>query len=130
MKTKSKPNDIDAIIGANLRLIRKARGLSQVELGEALDVTFQQVQKYELGKNRVSASRLYEVAKVLDCNLMNFYDGLYNEKGVGSHKSSMNLSSADSTTIQILGLLSSIEDQTIKKKLLSFLKSLSNGNII
>ncbi|MCB1682086.1 MAG: helix-turn-helix transcriptional regulator [Rhodospirillales bacterium] len=128
MKTKPKPNDVDAVIGTNLRLIRKTRGLSQVELAEALDITFQQVQKYEQGKNRVSASRLYDAAKVLDCNLMNFYDGLYDDEGAQHHRRSANLNRVDRITMQIVGLLNSIEDQDVKKKLLLFLKSLSLRN--
>jgi transcriptional regulator with XRE-family HTH domain len=55
--------DIDLAVGARISALRKIRGLSQTALGEALGVTFQQIQKYERGQNRIGASRLREVAK-------------------------------------------------------------------
>ena len=57
--------DIDRIVGVRIRTLRKAKGLSQNELGAAAGVTFQQIQKYETGKNRVVAGRLQEFANVL-----------------------------------------------------------------
>ena len=57
--------DIDRIVGVRIRTLRKAKGLSQTELGAAAGVTFQQIQKYETGKNRVVAGRLQEFANVL-----------------------------------------------------------------
>lgn len=65
----------DVHIGSRIRLRRTLMGLSQESLGEALGVTFQQVQKYERGVNRVSASRLFELAQVLDVPVGFFYDG-------------------------------------------------------
>lgn len=59
-------NDLDAQIGKNITLLRKLKKLTQKDLSEALGVSFQQVQKYEKGTNRISASRLYEVARVLN----------------------------------------------------------------
>jgi transcriptional regulator with XRE-family HTH domain len=58
-------NPVDSLVGARIRLLRKRRKMSQQELGKALGVTFQQVQKYENGKNRVGASRLHLVAIAL-----------------------------------------------------------------
>jgi transcriptional regulator with XRE-family HTH domain len=58
-------NPIDQHVGARIRMRRMVRGFSQTELGKAVGVTFQQVQKYENGANRVSASRLQEIANVL-----------------------------------------------------------------
>jgi transcriptional regulator with XRE-family HTH domain len=62
---KKDANPIDRHVGMRLRVQRMVRGLSQTELGEAVGVTFQQIQKYERGKNRVSASRLQQIADVL-----------------------------------------------------------------
>ena len=62
---KKGANPIDRYVGTRLRMQRMVRGLSQTELGEAVGVTFQQIQKYESGKNRVSASRLQQIADVL-----------------------------------------------------------------
>src|SRR3954463_1559771 len=59
------PNPIDVRVGARLRLRRNMLGLSQEKLGEAIGLTFQQVQKYERGANRIGASRLHELSRVL-----------------------------------------------------------------
>lgn len=74
--SRTKEKSIDAHIGSRLRLRRLMRGISQESLGELLSVTFQQVQKYEKGTNRVSASRLYEMAQILDVPIDYFFDGL------------------------------------------------------
>ena len=66
MKTKIGPDDRDRVIGERLRAYRDINGLSQTELGEAIGVTFQQVQKYERGKNKVSVSRLIDICKILN----------------------------------------------------------------
>lgn len=68
--TESKADEIDILVGVNLRLARKAQGISQSALGEAIGVTFQQIQKYERGKNRVSASMLVKAARVLGISPM------------------------------------------------------------
>lgn len=65
MNNKS-ATDIDRTVGVRIKILRKAKGLTQTELGVAAGVTFQQIQKYEKGANRVSGSRLQEVARVLD----------------------------------------------------------------
>ena len=68
--------EIDAHIGARLRLLRKGSGVTQAQLGQVLGVTFQQVQKYETGRNRLSTSKLYYAAQALGVSVQAFYDGL------------------------------------------------------
>lgn len=70
------PNPIDRHVGARLRQRRLELGLSQLALGEAMGVTFQQVQKYEQGRNRVCASRLHDAAEALGCSIAWFFDEL------------------------------------------------------
>jgi len=70
------PNVVDLHVGARVRMRRKLLGVSQEALGDALGLTFQQIQKYERGANRVSASKLYEIAKVLRTPVSFFFDGL------------------------------------------------------
>jgi transcriptional regulator with XRE-family HTH domain len=65
---------IDAYIGARMRERRNAAGLTQAALGEKLGVTFQQIQKYESGVNRVSAARLFEICDVLDVSLASMFE--------------------------------------------------------
>src|SRR5690606_41601260 len=67
--SNSAPDPIDVAVGARLRLRRKAMKVSQSALAEALDLTFQQVQKYERGTNRISASMLVKAARRLDCTV-------------------------------------------------------------
>lgn len=74
--TKGKPNDIDAHIGEQLRAIRIQKKLSQEKLGVGVGVTFQQIQKYERGTNRIAASRLYQFSKFLKVPISEFYRGL------------------------------------------------------
>lgn len=69
-----KPNPIDAHVGARVRLRRMLLGMSQEKLGEHLGLTFQQVQKYEKGVNRIGASRLFDLSRVLGVPVQFFYD--------------------------------------------------------
>jgi transcriptional regulator with XRE-family HTH domain len=69
------PNPIDRHVGARVRMRRLMVGLSQSKLADSLDVTFQQVQKYEKGANRIGASRLQQLARVLDVPPAFFFDG-------------------------------------------------------
>ena len=67
------PNPVDVLVGSRIRLLRKRRKMSQAELGKALGVTFQQVQKYENGKNRVGASRLQMISTALNVPVAQFF---------------------------------------------------------
>jgi transcriptional regulator with XRE-family HTH domain len=67
-------NPIDVHVGARLRARRTLLGLTQMALGDAMGMTFQQQQKYETGSNRISASRLYELSKILDVDIGYFFD--------------------------------------------------------
>lgn len=69
-------NPVDQHVGRRIRMRRKLLGISQTELGDALGLTFQQVQKYERGANRVSASKLYETARTLKVEIGYFFHGL------------------------------------------------------
>jgi transcriptional regulator with XRE-family HTH domain len=68
------PHPIDVHVGSRVRLRRNMLGLSQEKLGEAIGLTFQQVQKYERGANRIGASRLLELSRVLDVPVSFFFD--------------------------------------------------------
>jgi len=71
-----RPNPIDVHVGGRVRLRRTLLGMSQEKLGEALGLTFQQVQKYERGANRIGASRLFDLARVLDVPVSYFYEDM------------------------------------------------------
>ena len=70
------PAEVDIHVGARIRMRRRSLGLTQQTLAEALGLTFQQVQKYERGANRVSASKLYEIARALQVPAPYFFEGL------------------------------------------------------
>ena len=73
---ESRPSPIDIHVGGRIRLRRTLMGMSQERLGEALGLTFQQVQKYERGVNRVGASRLFDLSRVLDVSISFFFDDM------------------------------------------------------
>lgn len=77
---KKEPKADDKIVGANVRRFRLARAMSQEKLGDALGLTFQQVQKYEKGTNRIGASRLVQIAGVFKCRAADLLDGTGNGK--------------------------------------------------
>jgi transcriptional regulator with XRE-family HTH domain len=77
------PNPIDVHVGARVRMRRKMKGISQEALAGKLKLTFQQVQKYERGTNRISASKLYEIARALDVTIAEFFEGLDDPRSEG-----------------------------------------------
>ena len=78
------PNPIDVHVGKRVRLRRTLLGMSQDKLGKAINLTFQQVQKYERGTNRIGSSRLYQLSQVLDIPVSYFFDDLPAE--ISGHK--------------------------------------------
>lgn len=78
------PHPVDVHVGYMIRTTRRARGLTQQMLAARIGVKFQQVQKYETGANRVSASRLWEIASVLDVPVNHFFD-TFEPKAAPSH---------------------------------------------
>ena len=65
---------VDTLVGQNIRIIRQDRGMSQTELGRKIDVTFQQVQKYENGTNRVGSGRLFKIASTFGVPITAFFE--------------------------------------------------------
>ncbi len=76
-----KQSPIDKHIASKLKIIRSQSGVTQNELGELVGVTFQQIQKYETGLNKVSASRLYEICRVLNKPINSFFEDIQIEEG-------------------------------------------------
>lgn len=84
-----KPNDVaahptDVHVGQRIRDRRKQLGISQERLARSLGLTFQQIQKYEKGVNRVSASKLWDAATILECQIGDFFSGLHRADQVGA----------------------------------------------
>src|SRR5918997_5492636 len=118
------PNPIDIRVGARLRLRRNMLGLSQERLGEAIRLTFQQVQKYERGANRIGASRLYELSRVLDVSVSFFFDdtdpvrapamGGFAEPSVETFESDL---LHKQETIELVRAYFAIGDATVRRRL-------------
>ena len=79
-KTKGRATDLDVYVGTRLKHFRILKGMTQEALGEAEGITFQQVQKYENGTNRIAASRLYSFAKILNIKADDFFAGYVSPK--------------------------------------------------
>ncbi|MCB1423937.1 MAG: helix-turn-helix transcriptional regulator [Nitratireductor sp.] len=127
-----KPNPIDIHVGSRIRLRRTMLGMSQEKLGDALGITFQQIQKYEKGANRVGASRLQEISRILNTPVAFFFEGAPGqESGEGGFEeaSSTNyvvdfLSSSEG--LQLNRAFVKIEDPKVRKKLVELAKALAN----
>jgi transcriptional regulator with XRE-family HTH domain len=84
IENKKKPNPIDIHVGSRIRLRRTMLGMSQEKLGEALGITFQQIQKYEKGTNRVGASRLQNISTILNVPVSFFFEDAPGDPATGS----------------------------------------------
>jgi transcriptional regulator with XRE-family HTH domain len=108
---------IDKLVGRNIRVHRLAAEFTQEELGEKLGVTFQQVQKYEKGTNRVGSGRLYEIAEILEVPLKSFFDGETQQKD--SRNSSPFDLLADSMTMQMAREFGKMTDNKTRRAILA-----------
>jgi len=118
--TRRDPNYIDVHVGSRIRMRRQLISMSQEKLGELLGITFQQVQKYEKGVNRVGAARLQAIATALDVPVTFFYDGDGKAREV---ESLLFLDSAFS--LRLLRAYSKIKDQTVQRQLVSLMESIA-----
>lgn len=130
---------IDAHVGSRVRLRRTLLGMSQEKLGDALGLTFQQVQKYERGVNRIGASRLFDLARVLDVPIGFFFDDLPPEMGGNSAVRSRpalfgfaeasdgledeNMSKRE--TLELVRAYYRITDPSVRKRVFDLIKSLA-----
>lgn len=120
---------IDEYVGKRLREKRILNGLSQNQLAEQLDVTFQQVQKYERGKNRISASRLFKCSLALKEPVSYFFQGLPGQEAEA--KEALTLrdaapgASLDREALEIIRMFYSIKDPALKQNLKALLKAIS-----
>jgi transcriptional regulator with XRE-family HTH domain len=127
------PNPVDVHVGNRIRMRRMLIGMSQEKLGERLGLTFQQVQKYEKGTNRVSASRLFHVAQVLGVPVQFFYEdlpvGAENASATGFAESAEQavitnfLNSAEG--LQLNRAFHQISDSDVRRRVVELVKSIA-----
>ncbi len=121
-------NRVDNLVGQRIRACRRALGISQTELGQAIGVRFQQVQKYETGANRVSASRLWAIADVLGVDVTQFFDGIKatDDSGVGKDATPQDNMSflSDPERLELIELYNMLPVGQ-KKAVLAFIRSMT-----
>jgi transcriptional regulator with XRE-family HTH domain len=123
---------IERHVGGRVRLRRMLLGMSQGQLGKALGVTFQQVQKYEKGQNRIGASRLQQIGKLLDVPVSYFFEGAPADaepEGPGFAESGDNAYVADPAMTregqQLVRAFMRIGDVTVRKRILDLVEAMS-----
>jgi len=125
------PNPIDVHVGLQVRLRRKELKISQEKLAETLGLTFQQVQKYERGANRISASKLYEIARSLRVSISWFFEGL-SDPQAGRLKDAAEMQAPPYAHnflmtpegIDLANAFPRIEDRQIRRKLVDLIRAL------
>ncbi|WP_413991909.1 helix-turn-helix domain-containing protein [Labrys okinawensis] len=130
---KKAPNPIDQHVGSRVRIRRVLTGMSQEKLGEALGLTFQQVQKYEKGTNRIGASRLQHIASILGVTISFFFEGLPSESSA-VRAQAMDESDTShvieflSTTegLQLNKAFARIKDPKVRRRVVDLVSTLSN----
>ncbi|OCW55897.1 helix-turn-helix domain-containing protein [Hoeflea olei] len=133
IENKKKPNPIDIHVGSRVRLRRTMLGMSQEKLGEALGITFQQIQKYEKGTNRVGASRLQNISTILNVPVSFFFedapgDPSGNQPGMAEANSSNYVVDflSSSEGLQLNRAFIKIPDPKVRRKLVDLVKSLAS----
>jgi len=125
-------NPIDVYVGYRLRQRRVLLGLSQTRLAESLDLTFQQIQKYESGLNRIGASRLYQLACILDTPVGYFFDGIppslqAQAKTPTRHDDPGPMPLPTRETLELIRAYQSLPDPQIRRHVHQLLKSLASA---
>jgi len=134
MPSKKAPNPIDVHVGSRVRLRRMMLGMSQEKLGESLGITFQQIQKYEKGTNRIGASRLQHIATVLKVPISFFF-----EDAPGTPAEAENMGDNQPTSYVVDFLSSSeglslnkafvrIEDPKVRRRIVDLVRSLAGDD--
>lgn len=129
---KKTPHPVDVHVGGRVRLRRMLLGMSQDKLGEALGLTFQQVQKYEKGVNRIGASRVFEISRILSVPIQFFYDDFDGKLGQSygfadvADQSFMKLLHSPEG-VQLCRHFSDITDPKVRKRVLDLVKTLADG---
>ena len=122
----------DIELGKRIRLRRVEQKISQAELGEKLGVSFQQVQKYEKGVNRIAASRLYDIAAALDMPAARFFEGLSVGRSAGVAETRQDFADDILSTpegSQLVALFASIKSIKVRRRVVELVKALSEeGN--
>jgi transcriptional regulator with XRE-family HTH domain len=133
-ENKKKPNPTDVHVGSRIRLRRNMLGMSQEKLGESLGITFQQIQKYEKGTNRVGASRLQAISEVLGVPVSFLFEDAPSHDGTLrglAEDASANLAldfATSSEGLQLNRAFAKIGDAKVRRKIIELVKALASGD--
>ena len=133
---KKIPNPVDVHVGSRVKIRRNMLGLSQEKLGDYLGVTFQQIQKYEKGINRISASRMQQISEILETPVSFFFDDLpnqsanQNEAGFSDSSSSQYVVDFLSTSdgLRLNRAFVKIKDPKLREKIVDLVISIADSN--
>ncbi len=120
MRTKGGGNPIDLLVGSRIRMFRKGRKLSQAQLGKKLGVTFQQVQKYENGKNRVGASRLQMISTALNVPVGQFFTD-----DAGTSRTSAKPLTFDPQALRVAEAFTRLNDKELRNSILDMVEAMA-----
>lgn len=135
MSKDKKPHPIDIHVGSRVRLRRNMLGMSQDKLGDALGLTFQQIQKYEKGVNRIGASRIFQIAKILGVPIQFLFDDYDADRGV-SYGFAEGESEDGAAILELLNspeggqlckYFADIKDPKVRRKVLDLVRTLAEG---
>lgn len=135
--TTQKPHAVDVHVGDRVRARRRELGLSQGKLGDAIGLTFQQVQKYERGANRIGASRLFDLSRVLDVPIEYFFGEISNETETAADDRLARTGRTDAShetdpmarreTLDLVRAYYQIRDPKVRKRLFEMAKAISKA---
>lgn len=124
---KKRPDPIDVLVGNNIRILRLEKGLSQAGLAERLGVTFQQVQKYEKGINRVGSARLARLSQVLAVSVSRFFQGAEAGVTVGMPPEALTDLLAKPYAIRMLKALAGVSNNAARLSLVQLAESMAEA---
>ncbi len=117
------PHPVDVHVGGRVRMRRMMLGMTQTDLGKVLELTFQQVQKNEIGANRIASSRLYQLSHILDVPVTYFFEGL----GETTPARPANDVMVKTETLKLVKAYYRISDPAVREALLHMTKSMAKG---
>lgn len=121
-------NPVDKNVGKRLRQRRVELGMSQQALGEVLGLSFQQIQKYESGANRIAASRLYDICRSLEVEVSFFFEGIdENDPEASAELSDENKLMTGREALELLRSYVAIEDSNVRRAIRAFLASVAHS---
>ncbi len=116
------PHPVDRHVGVRIRMRRKEVGVSQERLADSLGITFQQVQKYERGANRVSASKLWEIASALRTPVAYFYDGLGDREAEAAQRDAAQEFMMSTEGMELMANFPRISEPAIRRKIVELVR--------